>query len=204
MTPKPTHHKATIDHIELQTLPLKAFEGKIVVVQEATKVVRAIDEIKEHTVVGFDTETRPAFIKGQRFNVALMQLALPHKVFLFRLKATGLTPELIHYLQNSDKRKVGLALRDDLVALQRLKRFKPDGFVELTHLTRQAGYQAESIKKLTALLLGFRISKSAQTSNWEAPTLTPKQLQYAATDAWVCLEMYHKLQAALGKQNPKV
>lgn len=193
MTEKKNNHKATIDHSEIQTLPLKAFDGKIIVVQESAKVVRAIDEIKEHAVAGFDTETRPAFVKGQRYNVALMQLALPHKVFLFRIQATGLTPELIRYLQDKDKRKVGLALRDDLAALQRLKRFKPDGFIELTHLTRQAGYQVESIKKLTALLLGFRISKNAQTSNWEAPTLTQKQLQYAATDAWVCLEMYRKL-----------
>lgn len=194
MTPKPVHHKATIDHTEIQTLPLRAFEGKIVVVQEAAKVVRAVDEIKEHAAVGFDTETRPAFVKGQRYKVALLQLALPHKVFLFRVQATGLTPELTGFLQDTEKLKVGLALHDDLVALQRLKRFKPDGFVELTRLTRQAGYEAGSIKKLTALVLGFRISKSAQTSNWEAPTLTQKQLQYAATDAWVCLEMYRRLQ----------
>ncbi|MFN3841133.1 MAG: 3'-5' exonuclease [Cyclobacteriaceae bacterium] len=193
MTEKVNNPKVSIEHSEIQTLPLKAFEGKIVVVQESAKVARALDEIKEHAVAGFDTETRPAFVKGQRYNVALMQLALPDKTFLFRLQATGLTPELIDYLQNKEKLKVGLALRDDLAALQRLKRFKPDGFLELTHLTRQAGYQAESIKKLTALLLGFRISKNAQTSNWEAPTLTQKQLQYAATDAWVCLEMYKRL-----------
>ncbi|QOI97280.1 MAG: 3'-5' exonuclease domain-containing protein 2 [Flammeovirgaceae bacterium] len=193
MTERKNNHKATIEHSEIQSLPLKAFEGKIVVVQEHTKLVRALDEIKEHDAAGFDTETRPAFVKGQRYNVALMQLALPHKAFLIRVQATGLTPELLDYLQDKDKLKVGLALRDDLAALQRLKRFKPEGFLELTHLTRQAGYEAESIKKLTALLLGFRISKSAQTSNWEAPTLTQKQLQYAATDAWVCLEMYKRL-----------
>jgi len=193
MTQKPNIPKTSIDHSEIQALPLKAFDGKIEVVQEASKLLRALAEIKEHGTAGFDTETRPAFVKGQRYRVALMQLALPHKVFLVRVQATGLTPELIDYLQDKDHLKVGLALRDDLVALQRLRRFKPEGFLELTHLTRQAGYQAGSIKKLTALLLGFRISKSAQTSNWEAPTLTQKQLQYAATDAWVCLEMYRKL-----------
>lgn len=197
MNQKANNHKATIDHSEIQTLPLKAFEGKIVVVQEHARLVRALDEIKEHDAAGFDTETRPAFVKGQRYNVALMQLALPHKAFLFRLQATGLTTELIDYLQDKEKLKVGLALRDDLTALQRLKRFKPDGFLELTHLTRKAGYQAESIKKLTALLLGFRISKGAQTSNWEAPTLTQKQLQYAATDAWVCLEIFRKVSQAV-------
>jgi ribonuclease D len=193
MTHKLRILKTSIDHSEIQALPLKAFNGKIVVVQEAPKLPRALAEIKEHGTAGFDTETRPAFVKGQRYRVALMQLALPHKVFLVRVQATGLTHELIDYLQDKDHLKVGLALHDDLVALQRLERFKPEGFIELTHLTRQAGYEAGSIKKLTALLLGFRISKSAQTSNWEAPTLTQKQLQYAATDAWVCLEMYRRL-----------
>ncbi len=193
MTERTNNPKATIDHGEIQTLPLKAFNGKIVLVQEPARVTRAIHEINEHAVAGFDTETRPAFVRGQRYDVALLQLALPEKVFLFRLQATGLTTELLDYLQDTSKLKVGLALRDDLAALQRVKRFKPNGFLELTQLTRKAGYEVESAKKLTALLLGFRISKNAQTSNWEAPTLTQKQLQYAATDAWVCLQMYNKL-----------
>jgi ribonuclease D len=186
-------HNTTISQEEINQLPLRSFEGQIVVVRHPDKVGMAVEEIRDHGVAGFDTETRPAFVKGQRYNVALLQLALPRKVFLFRLQFTGLTPELVHYLQDKKQAKVGLALRDDLIALQRLQKFKPDGFLELAQLTRQAGYEVESAKKLTALLLGFRISKSAQTSNWEAPNLTQKQLYYAATDAWVCLEMYRKL-----------
>jgi ribonuclease D len=122
--------------------------------------------------------------------VAILQIAIPEKVFLIRLNATGLTPEIVHFLQEEKILKIGVAIRDDIKALQHLKRFTPQGFVDLAHLSKAAGLEVESVKKLTALLLGFRISKSAQTSNWEAEELNEKQISYAATDAWVCLKIY--------------
>jgi ribonuclease D len=185
----------TISHEAINQLPLKSFDGKVVVVSDPEKLDKTIAELRKHEVFGFDTETRPAFVKGQRYQVALIQLALPHKVFLLRIRHTGLTPALVDFLEEPKIKKVGLALRDDLIALQRLQKFTPGGFVELAQLTKEAGYEVESAKKLTALLLGFRISKSAQTSNWEAQTLTEKQIQYAATDAWVCLEIYRKIKS---------
>ena len=152
-----------------------------------------VSEIEKHDVVGFDTETRPSFKKGQSYKVALIQLAIPDKVFLIRLHDTGLADELVSLFQNSNIMKAGVAIRDDIKFLQKLKAFEPAGFVELATLSKASGLQVESVKKLAGLLLGFRISKSAQTSNWEAATLTEKQLEYAATDAWVCLEIYRKL-----------
>lgn len=187
------HSKVNITHEEVNGLPLGAFEGKVNVIDEADRLKKIFDEVAQHQVVGFDTETRPAFVKGQRYKVALMQVALPEKVFLIRLKTTGITPEMIGFLENDAILKAGVALRDDIKALQRLKPYKPGGFIELADLSRQKGLQVESVKKLTALLLGFRISKSAQTSNWEAATLNEKQISYAATDAWVCLEIYKRL-----------
>jgi ribonuclease D len=175
-------------------LPLLCYEGKIVVVTGPLRLWRALQEIKHHRIAGFDTETRPVFVKGKRNKVALLQLALPRKVFLIRLTHTGITDALKDYLEDDQQLKVGVALRDDIKALQRLRSFNPGGFVELTTLTRPAGYTGEGIRTLAAQILGGRISKSAQTSNWEAPTLTEKQLRYAATDAWVCLEMYNRLQ----------
>ena len=129
--------------------------------------------------------------------MAILQIALPEKVFLIRLMATGITPEIVRFLQSEIILKAGVAIRDDIKALQLLKRFKPAGFVELAHLAKEAGLEVESVKKLAALLLGFRISKSAQTSNWEADQLNEKQISYAATDAWVCLEVYRKLKTTL-------
>lgn len=187
----------SITHEEIQTLPLHAYKGHVSVITDPLKLTRALKEIEKAGHLGFDTETRPAFVKGQRYNVALMQLASEERVWLIRMQQTGFIPELIDFLENTSVQKVGVGLRDDLNALQRLQPFSPGGFVELTQLTKQVGVEVESVKKLTGLLLGFRISKSAQTSNWEAPTLTEKQIEYAATDAWVCLQMYRKIEQRL-------
>ncbi|NBW37165.1 MAG: 3'-5' exonuclease domain-containing protein 2 [Cytophagia bacterium] len=187
----------SITHEEIQTLPLHAYKGHISVITDPVKLTRSLKEMEKAARLGFDTETRPAFVKGQRYNVALMQLATEERVWLIRLQQTGFIPALVEFLENTNVQKVGVGLRDDLNALQRLQPFSPGGFVELTQLTRQVGVEVESVKKLTGLLLGFRISKSAQTSNWEAPTLTEKQLEYAATDAWVCLQMYKKIEQRL-------
>ena len=189
----PNNNKLTITNEEINALPLGAFEGKTIIVSEEKKIIHTFDEIKEHEVVGFDTETKPVFVRGQQNKVALMQVALPDKVFLIRLKQTGITPHLIEFLESDSILKAGVALRDDIKALQRLKHYKPGGFIELASMSKEAGLQVESVKKLTALLLGFRISKSAQTSNWEAEVLHEKQISYAATDAWVCLQIYKKL-----------
>jgi ribonuclease D len=206
MTPPKEHLNTAAEHSvepktnitaeELNLLPLKAFTGKVSVITDAEKLSKALKEMEKHDAVGFDTETRPSFKKGQSYNVALLQLALPHKVFLIRLHHTGVTDELAAFFENENIIKAGVAIRDDIKALQKNKRFQPQAFVELATLSKEKGLQVESVKKLTGLLLGFRISKSAQTSNWEAPTLTEKQLEYAATDAWVCLEIYKKLIAA--------
>jgi len=189
------NNKLTITNEEINALPLGAFEGNVIVVSEEKKIIHAFDEIKEHDVVGFDTETKPVFVRGQQNKVALMQVALPDKVFLIRLKQTGITPHLIEFLESDSILKAGVALRDDIKALQKLKQYDPAGFIELATMSKQAGLQVESVKKLAALLLGFRISKSAQTSNWEAEVLHEKQISYAATDAWVCLQIYKKLTA---------
>ena len=122
-----------------------------------------------------------------------MQIALPDRVFLVRIKFTGVTQEIVNFLEDDKILKAGVGVRDDTKALQALKRFTAAGFEDLADMARTSGLEVESVKKLTALLLGFRISKSAQTSNWEAPTFTQKQIEYAATDAWVCLEIYKKL-----------
>jgi ribonuclease D len=185
--------KKTITHEEINELPLNAFAGKIVVINDAARLPKTFDEIKHHTAVGFDTETKPVFVRGHQNKVALMQIALPEKVFLIRLNHTGLPKEIIDFLENENILKAGVALRDDIKALQRLKKFEPKGVVELGELAKNAGLEIEGVKKLTGLLLGFRISKSAQTSNWESNDLNEKQISYAATDAWVCLEIFKKL-----------
>lgn len=178
---------------EINALPLVTFEGNVHLIDKPELLTDVFDVVSKHNVVGFDTETRPSFKKGQLFKVALLQIAIPDHVFLIRLQQTGVTEEIQELLENDSLLKTGIGIRDDILALQRMKRFQPKGFVDLAPLAKEAGLQVESVKKLTGLLLGFRISKSAQTSNWEASKLTKKQIEYAATDAWVCLELYRKL-----------
>jgi ribonuclease D len=178
---------------EINNLPLRSFRGRTSVVSEPEKLARIVNEIEAHDVVGFDTETRPSFKKGQIYQVSLLQLAIPNKVYLIRLNHTGVTDELASLFSNPAITKAGVGIRDDLKALQKLRSFDPVNCFDLSMLAKRAGLQVESVKKLTALLLGFRISKSAQTSNWEVNTFTQKQIEYAATDAWVCLELFHKL-----------
>lgn len=188
-----SEQKLTISKEEINELPLASFSGEVQLITETKKVIRIFDEISSHEIVGFDTETRPSFHKGQYYNVSLLQLAIPDKVFLIRLNHTGLTKEMISFLENDEILKAGVGIRDDIKALQKLQRFQADGFVELSTIAKNKGLQVESVKKLAGLLLGFRISKSAQTSNWEAEEYTEKQISYAATDAWVCLNLYKSL-----------
>jgi len=189
--------KTNITQDELNVLPLHAYSGKVHVITDAKYFPKIAAEVSKNGVVGFDTETRPSFKKGQSYKLALIQLATRNKVYLIRTHYTGLDEHIISIFENENIIKTGVAIRDDIKALQALKNFKPAAFVDLATLARQVGLQVESVKKLAALVLGFRISKSAQTSNWEASTLTEKQIEYAATDAWVCLELYHKLRKLL-------
>jgi ribonuclease D len=195
MTTRKLSHNGnnSITHEEITGLPLKTFSGKIVLVKDAQNLPKVFKEVSKYEVVGFDTETRPSFKKGEIHIVSLLQLALPKKVFLIRLKHTSLTEEIVRFLEDESILKAGVGIRDDIKALHKLNKFKAAGFVELSTLAKESGLQVESVKKLTGLLLGFRISKSAQTSNWETERLSTKQLEYAATDAWVCLEIYNKL-----------
>lgn len=203
MTSQPNHNHSrlsiTVD--EINSLPLNAYKGKVQVITEEKNLIKVLQEVEKHAVVGFDTETRPSFKKGQTYQVALLQLAIPNKVYLIRTMDTGVSPELVSILENPGIKKVGVAIRDDIKALQKLTRFQPASFIDLAVLAKEVGLQVESVKKLAGLILGFRISKSAQTSNWEASTLTEKQIEYAATDAWVCLELYEKLKLLVPPKN---
>ncbi len=185
--------KANISKNEINELPLDRYEGEITIVDASLDVEKAFIEINAHRLVGFDTETKPVFVKGQYNHVALLQIAIPKKVFLIRINLTGITPEIVDFFENDSIKKIGVGLQDDLVCLKRMTDFEPAGFVELSKSVNAIDIEANGLRKLVAIILNFRISKNAQVSNWEAETLSDKQQTYAATDAWVCLEMYEKL-----------
>ena len=178
---------------DIYGLPAKKFEGRIFVIDTFDKLVLAKDELQNIKIFGFDTETRPSFKKGKLYNTALVQLATSDKAFLFRINMTGAPDLLIEILENSDIIKVGVALRHDLVSLQKIRPFKPDGFIDLQQYVEQFGIKDKGLRKLTANIRGLRLVKGQQTSNWESKILKQPQLEYAATDAWVCYEMFNKL-----------
>lgn len=181
---------------EVNKLNLHAFEGNVLIIDKKEDLLNAFKEINKHRYVGFDTETKPMFKRGEYNPVALIQIAIPGTVFLIRINYTGLRKEILEFFENRNIKKIGVALTDDIKDLQKLNDFAPRGFLQLNQLVKHVGIESNGLRKLTAIILGFRISKSAQVSNWEAAKLTPKQINYAATDAWVCLEMFLKLQKA--------
>jgi ribonuclease D len=182
--------KETITTEELTDLPLRWFKGEIIVINSNKTLRQAEKILSKQSVIGFDTETKPSFKKGLNNKVALLQLSTKEQAFLIRVNQIGLSKKICEILSNPDITKPGVAIRDDIKGLQELSRFEPKGFIELQDSAKDLGIQNFSLKKLTAIACGFRISKGAQLSNWEAEELTEKQKIYAATDAWTALEIY--------------
>jgi ribonuclease D len=177
----------------INELPLYKYEGKVVIAGTDKQIDKAVFEIEEHDLVGFDTESKPAFKKGQFNHVALIQIAVPDRVYLLRIHEAGITNVLRNFLSNHRIIKVGIALDDDLIALNRRRRFQPEGFRDLNQIAPSLGILNIGARNLSALILNSRISKNQQVSNWENPVLTTPQIKYAATDAWICLEIYNRL-----------
>ena len=184
---------------EIGRLELAAFPGEIRVIDSlGEEFGKAISYLKQQKIIGFDTETRPTFSPDQRSNgTALLQLSGAEKAFLFRINQLGSIPRrLCAILANPGIIKVGAAIHDDVRGLQKFAGFQPQNFVDLQKIAWEYGIRDKSVKKMTAIILGFKISKAQQLSNWEAEKLSESQQRYAATDAWVCREMYLRLQQA--------
>lgn len=197
-----TRIKSTITKEEIQKYPQAEFRGKIHLFQDANIPEWVIQKLNAQQVVGFDTETRPAFIKGRRNKVSLMQLACEDECFLFRLKPSGLAPELLSFFANPRVVKVGLSSKDDFHMLRAsYAEFDPQNVVELQSYVKQYGIEEMSLLKIYAILFKERISKSQRLSNWDAEQLNAAQLQYAALDAWAVRRIYLHLSDLPSSQN---
>lgn len=183
----------SISKEELKLLPLLQFEGEMILITTPESLQIAIEELSEYKIIGFDTETRPAFKKGEYHPTSLIQISTEDKCFLVRTLSTGLTDPIIDLFENGDILKIGIALHDDLKDLKKNRPFEPQGFVDLNAKATSMGMENIGAKNLSGIFLKGRISKNQQTSNWENPLLTEAQQIYAATDAWVCLKIYEKI-----------
>jgi ribonuclease D len=186
-------YRENISAEELVNYELSWFRGKIVVVDNLETFGKILPLIQKKKILGFDTETRPSFRKGRKNKVSLIQLATSDLACLFRINRIGIPSELVNILADPKVIKAGVAVHDDIRFLKNVRKFEPDGFVDLQNLVKDHGITSSGLKKLTAIILGFRISKRQQVTDWEAEKLSEAQQIYAATDAWVCYEIYKKL-----------
>lgn len=185
---------AAISRESMAALPVRRYEGRVCVVATRTELTEAIADIRQERVVGFDTETRPAFKKGERYDPALVQVATASAVYLFQLRRVDVIPCLAEMLSAPGIVKAGVAVSRDLLELKEVFSFAEKNIVDVGAQARRGGLEQTGVRNLAGIFLGCRVAKGSRTSNWAAATLTPAQIAYAATDAWICRELYLRLE----------
>lgn len=182
---------------DINKLPLFQYSGKVILVNSQETLESAFEELNKETVLGFDTETRPSFKKGVFYDISIMQFGTLDVVYIFQIAKLKSLEKFISLFSNPKIIKAGIAIRDDLIGLKKLIPFKDQGFFEITNLSTKLGITNKGLRGLAALVLGKRISKKAQISNWAREDLSKEQINYAATDAWACRQIYITLTALL-------
>ena len=178
---------------EIKNYSIEKFTGKIHVIEKENDVLVAYSFLKKQKILGFDTESKPTFKKGVSSKVSLIQFTTEDQAFLFRINKIGFNEKLIDIISDKKIKKIGIAIFDDIKALQKIKSFESNSIIDLNQLALNLGFESIGAVKLSILILGFAISKSVRLSNWERENLSISQLEYAATDAWICNMIYKKL-----------
>ncbi|MCM1449675.1 MAG: 3'-5' exonuclease domain-containing protein 2 [Clostridiales bacterium] len=185
----------SIDKQQIQPMPIARFTGRTIAIENAADALQAVTYLSKQERLGFDTETRPSFRKGDNHNVALIQLATESECFLFRINKFGFSTPLVQLMENSNVLKIGLSTKDDFHGLNKLTPCAPAGVVELQTLVKEYDIADMSLQKIYAILFGEHISKGQRLTNWEADKLSEHQMGYASLDAWACLRIYDYLKS---------
>ncbi|TFH26679.1 MAG: 3'-5' exonuclease domain-containing protein 2 [Bacteroidia bacterium] len=189
--------QSEISKEQMAELDLIQFEGPIHVIDSMESFQQEIRNMAREPILGIDTETRPSFKKGTLYPTSLIQLSTLEQAWILRVNRIGYPREMLELLSRENPLKVGVSLHDDLRRLRSDFQFEPQGFLDLQQYVEAFRIEEKGLKKLSAIVLGRRISKSQQVSNWDADLLTEAQLRYAATDAWICLKIYYKLRESI-------
>ncbi|HSC96521.1 MAG TPA: 3'-5' exonuclease [Burkholderiales bacterium] len=184
-----------ISRDDLANLPIRRYEGTVSLVATAKELEQARADFRQERVIGFDTETRPSFKKGERHLPCLVQAATARAVYIFQLSRLDVFPALVELLARGETVKVGVGLAHDVRQLKLVFPFTVNNVVDLGVVARRRGLGQTGVRNLAGMLLGFRIPKGNRTSNWAAPRLSPAQITYAATDAWACRELYLRFES---------
>ena len=197
-------HVVSIEKQAVNQMPLVNFPGLIHIIDAVPQVQGAVNALRTADTIGFDTETRPCFKRGERHNVALLQLSTLSDAYLFRVNKIGIPQPLKDLLEDNGCIKIGLSTSDDFHQLTRVSDINPHGFIEIQQLVKQYHITDMGLQKIYAILFSQKISKGQQLTNWEAPQLSIAQQRYAAIDAWACLRIYNHLQAGnfIPEQSP--
>lgn len=187
----------TISKQQLSVLPAAQFNGELRLVEDEEEIKDAIDKLRESDIIGFDTETRPTFRKGQSNTVSLIQLSTRKTCYLFRINHVGLAKPIVDLLEDPSIKKIGLSIHDDFHNLNKIMEIHPEGFIELQNYVKKFRIADNSLTKIYAIIFGKRISKGQRLTNWEADQLTSSQQAYAALDAMACVEIYDHISAGL-------
>ena len=179
----------SISREDMAKLPIRRYEGRVCLVATPGNLEEARSDLRQESIVGFDTETRPAFKKGESHLPCLVQAATARAVYLFQLRRSEVHPVLAGLLSAPRTIKAGVSLKDDLRALKQVFAFEEKNMLDLGLVARASGFGQTGVRNLAGILLGFRIPKGTKTSNWAARELTAAQIAYAATDAWACREL---------------
>jgi ribonuclease D len=183
-----------ISREEVAALPIRRYEGEVHLVASPEALEQAMADIRQEQVLGLDTETRPAFSKGESYLPSLVQVATAGAVYLFQLKRVDCAAEVAEFLASPDIIKAGVALAHDLRQLRQLYPIEPASVFDMGLIARRHGIPQTGLRNLAGIFMGFRIAKGTRTSNWAAATLSPAQISYAATDAWASRELYLEFQ----------
>ena len=175
---------------EINSLPQIKFNGDVEVLSSNDNVQAAVNYLMNYDLIGFDTETKPTFVKGPLNPPSIMQLACIDKVYIFQLDNESLYKKLFPILSNENITKCGVSVDRDLIELMYLSPFDPLSFVDLGNIARNYDVPHHGLRGLVAMFLKHRISKGAQISDWSKTVLSPSQITYAATDAWISLKLF--------------